>query len=210
MEEPGTDEGRSLSRTGGSAGGAGGGARPPGGDGAGADEAAEAPETVHVEVRRATSADSLFGESPITRPAPDPSEDDTVEEADEEEPTSREVAMWIVRAAFYAALRAGAGAFGAGLFMALCLGCFLPGDLGILLGMLLAGLSLPVGVFAGYATYKQTIETERARQGLCPRCGYDLRGINTERCPECGTRLRLPKPWLAGETERHGVEDEMD
>lgn len=25
--------------------------------------------------------------------------------------------------------------------------------------------------------------------GMCPRCGYDVRGLDTARCPECGARL---------------------
>lgn len=37
----------------------------------------------------------------------------------------------------------------------------------------------------------------RARAGLCPRCGYDLRGSKaSRRCPECGTAV----PPGAGET----------
>jgi len=33
----------------------------------------------------------------------------------------------------------------------------------------------------------------RARQGLCPRCGYDLRGAPGV-CPECGAAAPLPAP----------------
>ena len=32
---------------------------------------------------------------------------------------------------------------------------------------------------------RRSLLRERARLGLCPRCGYDLRG-SPERCPECG------------------------
>jgi DNA-directed RNA polymerase subunit RPC12/RpoP len=35
----------------------------------------------------------------------------------------------------------------------------------------------------------------RLRRGLCPRCGYDLRGNKESgRCPECGTRVVLSPP----------------
>ncbi len=26
--------------------------------------------------------------------------------------------------------------------------------------------------------------------GTCPKCGYDITGIDSARCPECGTKLR--------------------
>ena len=163
--------------------------------------AASPGEPQHVQVRRAAPAGppTVFGETPISRPARAGREIES--DAEEEEPESGpEVAMWIRRAALVAALRTGAQACFAGVFMGLCLGCFLsgllPGGGAVMLGILLAAASVPVGVFGGITTYKQTIESERTRQGLCPRCGYDLRGINTERCPECGTRLRLRRPWL--------------
>ena len=30
----------------------------------------------------------------------------------------------------------------------------------------------------------------RARRGCCLECGYDLRGLKSDRCPECGTTYR--------------------
>lgn len=40
----------------------------------------------------------------------------------------------------------------------------------------------------------------RAEEGLCARCGYDLRHLDSSRCPECGTEIsptaatRCPSP----------------
>ena len=31
----------------------------------------------------------------------------------------------------------------------------------------------------------------RDRDAACPLCGYNVRGLNTNRCPECGRELRL-------------------
>jgi hypothetical protein len=149
----------------------------------------------HVEVRRARppAPATVFGDTPIAGPAlPEPA-DESGEPAEAED-----LGAWVHHAAMVAALRAGAQACVAGIFMGIVLGFFLSGlmsGLALLLGLILCVGSVPVSVLAGFATYRQTRETERLRKGLCPRCGYDLRGLNTARCPECGTPLRPRRGW---------------
>jgi hypothetical protein len=52
-------------------------------------------------------------------------------------------------------------------------------------------LYLPLAVAAlltmsfAYATHRAILPHRRARKGLCPSCGYDLRE-SSARCPECG------------------------
>jgi hypothetical protein len=49
----------------------------------------------------------------------------------------------------------------------------------------------------GVREAKQFDAEQRRDQGLCPECGYDVRGGTGDRCPECGADLREPEP--AGE-----------
>ena len=164
------------------------------------------PDVERVEVRRARPpAGSVFGETPIAAPPPP----DSSEDADEPGPFE-DLGAWVRRAALVAALRSGAQACVAGVFMGIVLGFFLSGlipGVALLLGLALSIGAIPVSVFAGWATYRQTLESERLRQGLCPRCGYDLRGLNTARCPECGAKLRAPRAWLA-ESDKPGEEED--
>ncbi len=55
---------------------------------------------------------------------------------------------------------------------------------------LLANTLMYAAAFALGAISIRTLATVRGRRrrerGLCPRCGYDLRGTAAERCPECG------------------------
>ena len=165
------------------------------------------PDVEHVEVRRARPpASSVFGETPIAGPRlpePDPAEPDEPAAMDD-------LAAWVRHAALVAALRTGAQACVVGVFMGIVLGFFLSGmmaGVGLLLGLALSIGAFPVAILAGFATYRQTLESERQRQGLCANCGYDLRGLNTARCPECGAKLHPPRGWLR-EPERPGEEEE--
>lgn len=39
---------------------------------------------------------------------------------------------------------------------------------------------------AWFAAHPLSRHARRRARGLCPACGYDLRGIESDRCPECG------------------------
>lgn len=43
----------------------------------------------------------------------------------------------------------------------------------------------------GEADVQALIEFLRERNAWCPACRYNLRGLTTPRCPECGRELRL-------------------
>ena len=57
------------------------------------------------------------------------------------------------------------------------------------------GLGVVVGGCAGGLTFSFAIARAKRRHkyattpGLCCRCGYDLRGIESIRCPECGANV---------------------
>jgi hypothetical protein len=41
----------------------------------------------------------------------------------------------------------------------------------------------------GHILWRQRRARRRLKRGLCPACGYDLRGAAHERCPECGAAV---------------------
>jgi hypothetical protein len=59
-------------------------------------------------------------------------------------------------------------------------------------GLVVAGV---VGIAIAQARWSEN--RRRARVGLCPQCGYDLRA-SPERCPECG-RVVVSVPAQRGE-----------
>lgn len=48
------------------------------------------------------------------------------------------------------------------------------------------------GTYAAWAVRKTVLRRRARRNGLCSKCGYDLRA-SKDRCPECGTPIN-PKP----------------
>jgi len=156
-------------------------------------------------VRRSNA--NVFGETPILPPeVPAPKGDEEVPDVDAEgavvlEPRVR-------NAALIAAIRTGALACVAAVFMGFVLVCslgtLLPGGYSLGLGLFVAIIGVPVSIVGAYTTYRQTLETERHKVGLCPRCGYDLRGSMGMRCPECGWRITAP-----GSSKSHLTEEEQ-
>jgi DNA-directed RNA polymerase subunit RPC12/RpoP len=153
---------------------------------------------------------AVFGETPIQVSAPPPPPDE--DEPDDDQPG---LEPRVRHAAIAAALKTGALACIAGVFMGLVLFCFLSGLAGswsVLLGLGVMIIAGPVAVFAAVSTYRQTLETERHKVGLCPRCGYDLRGSTGLRCPECGWRIVTPgrtkAPWTDEEQRSQDYADQ--
>jgi hypothetical protein len=152
------------------------------------------------------SAHPVFGDTPIQMPPP-AVERVPKEKADEAAPA---LEPRVRQAALAAALKAGSLACCAAVFMGFILACslgnLLPGGWSLFLGLFVIIIGAPVAVFSAVSSYRQTLETERHKVGLCPRCGYDLRGSTGVRCPECGTRIRSPgqtkAPWTQEEQDR--------
>ena len=157
-----------------------------------------------LKAARRTSG-AVFGDTPIQIPPPE--ERPPVEEPEEDEPS---LEPRVRNAAIAAALKTVALSICAGGLMGIVLFCSLGSLMGggwsVFLGLMVAAIGVPVAIVAGISSYRQTLETERHRVGLCPRCGYDLRGSTGTRCPECGLRIRAPgstrAPWSEEEQRR--------
>lgn len=158
-------------------------------------------------VRRGSGA--VFGDTPIQMPPP---QEQRPEGGEEEHAAPLEPR--VRHAAINAALKTGALAVVAGVFMGFVLMCSLGGLMGgswaLSLGFIVMITAGPVALIAAYSTYRQTLEVERHKVGLCPRCGYDLRGSVGMRCPECGTKITTPgstrAPWTEEDQQRESFQ----
>ena len=151
-------------------------------------------------------SNATFGDTPIQMPEPPPDAPPTDEDEEEGSPS---LEPRVRNAALAASLRTAALACVAAIFMGFVLVCslggLLPGGWALALGLFVMVIGLPVALVAGFSAYRQTLETERHKVGLCPRCGYDLRGSMGLRCPECGWRITTPgstKSQLTDEEQR--------
>ena len=68
------------------------------------------------------------------------------------------------------------------------------GDLPLRWGLLVYGAALALGPSLIIAAFVVPLvrQSLRAKRGLCPACGYNLRGDFSAGCPECGWRRESP------------------
>ena len=164
-----------------------------------------------ARLKAARAAGAVFGETPIQISEPVKPEPDEEPDEGEDSPT---LEPRVRNAAMAASLKTGALACVAAVFMGFVLFCSLGslvgGGYSVGLGLLVMLLGAPAAVIAGISSYRQTLETERHKVGLCPRCGYDLRGSMGLRCPECGWRIVTPgqtkAPWTEEEQRARDME----
>jgi hypothetical protein len=173
---------------------------------------ADDPNRRDVIVGDAPATGAAFGDTLISKPLkgiafpgvelPRPALPEPVERTVDVDP-----ATLVRQAALSAAVKGAIQACVVGMFMGVLLGFFLAitglltGGTALMLGMIIFLAAPPVALLAGWSIYRQATAAEREKTGLCPTCGYDLRGIIAERCPECGTplgrRATEPEDWPA-------------
>lgn len=64
-------------------------------------------------------------------------------------------------------------------------------------GALVFGLLLIIGCGVAMAFTSRHFQPRATALGVCASCGYDLRGIHSARCPECGHEVEVNEPLAA-------------
>jgi hypothetical protein len=61
-----------------------------------------------------------------------------------------------------------------------------------------AGVVIALVVAISRSEWKRRRALDRERRGLCVRCGYNLRGVRHDHCPECGILILRRKDPVTG------------
>src|SRR5690349_1478000 len=71
---------------------------------------------------------------------------------------------------------------------------------------MIAAVTIAVcGVFWVVHIFEKRRTDHRMRNGLCAYCGYDLREIDADQCPECGRLIWRPRDPVTGQVIRPGA-----